>query len=184
METKDIREVVGLPEGYEIEILEEGNILNIIGVFDEDMLRMVYTFVNNLDEENDEPIQINITSEGGSSDILNAVIDLLKSTGRELHATVHGYAYSSALGLFCVCDKRSMGKLSRLLYHNCLYSMDGGLQYHKDALEDSMSIQDVYDDMILSVAKGITKEDLSQHKYRDWIINRDKAIELGIVNVL
>lgn len=184
METKDIIKELDLPEGYELELLEENNVLNIIGEFNEEMLQMVYGFVNNLDVESEDPIRINITSEGGSSDVLNAIIDLLKSTDRELWATVHGYAYSSALGLFCACDRRSMGKLSRLLYHNCLYSMEGGLQYHKDALEDSITVQDGYDNLILNVAKGITKEDLSQHKYRDWIITRNMAIELGIINVL
>ena len=179
-ENKDLIEVL---EGYDIEIVPQSNVLNIVGIFNEDMLQMVYDFVNNLDEENNEPIKINITSEGGSADILNAIIDLLKSTNRELHATVHGYAYSSALGLLCACDKRKMGKLSKLMYHNCIYSIEGGLQAHKDVLEDSIKIQEEYDNLILNVAKGITKEDLSKHKYRDWFINRDTAIDLGLINV-
>ncbi|MGL4801906.1 MAG: ATP-dependent Clp protease proteolytic subunit [Cetobacterium sp.] len=180
-ETKDLMEVL---EGYDIEVIPTSNTLNIVGNFNEDMLQMVYGFVNNLDEESDEPIKINITSEGGSADVLNAIIDLLRSTNRQLHATVHGYAYSSALGLFCACHKRKMGDLAKLLYHNCIYTIEGGLQHHKDALEDSLRIQDEYDKLILAVTNGVTKEDLSQHKYRDWIINKSEAINLGIVNSL
>lgn len=176
--TEELSQVL---EGYEVELIRENNVLNIIGMFDEDMVNMVYEFINNL-ADSDKPIQINISSRGGETEALFAIIDALKSTGRQLHGRVNGYAYSSALGLLCVCDKRSMGDMSTLMYHTCSYACESTLEGHKQYLKETEKIQRMYDNLIIN-ASNLTQKDLNKYKNKDWYIDKEDAIKLGIINI-
>ena len=129
------------------------------------------------------PIVITISSRGGSVDSLNQILDALDDVKAPIITEVRGYAYSSAMFLACYGDIRIMGNHARGLYHAILWGSDDNLQGHRENLLESERLMKNIDDMITSRTKLTQKElDKIKREKRDFVYDREYAIEKGIVN--
>lgn len=174
-------------------IMEEINAktLNITGNFDENMVKYVRAFVNNLwyyEADEKRPLYINISSRGGEADVLFAILDMLDSCkeewGCKIITNCDGYAQSCGFILFCYGDERYMGQWSELMCHPISYRMNGFIQEHEEELRRSKKIQNKIDN-IITTHTPLTQKQLNKW-YRagyDKFIDRDEALKLGLLTV-
>lgn len=143
--------------------------------------------INLLDDEagvkDRKPIELIINSGGGSFHDGIAIITAIKRSKTPVHGLVYSYAYSMGLAIFEACDKRYMGKLASLLYHEVMTEADGNGTQIKRTQKELDRIQKIYDDIIMEKSK-VTKEMLEEQreKINDWVINYEKALELELID--
>jgi len=143
--------------------------------------------INLLDDEagvkDRKPIELIINSGGGSFHDGIAIITAIKRSKTPVHGLVYSYAYSMGLAIFEACDKRYMGKLASLLYHEVMTEADGNGTQIKRTQKELDRIQKIYDGIIMEKSK-VTKEMLEEQreKINDWVINYEKALELELID--
>ena len=125
-----------------------------------------------------EPLEIDITSYGGSVPAGLAICNMLKMASAEGHKTtahVIGIAASMASGIACACDELKIDSNAFLMVHNPFtYSMGDAEDLRKDA--DTL---DKMRDALLAIYR--TKFDLSDEALKKlmdeetWIIGKDAA---------
>lgn len=174
-------------------IMEEINskTLNIVGNFDEDMVKYVRAFVNHLwyyEKDDKRPLYVNISSRGGEADALFAILDMLEGCKEEWGCNVitmcDGYAHSCGFILWCYGDERYMGKYGELMCHPISYRMNGFINEHEQEYRRSVKIQKKIDEIIK------THTPLTQKQLNKWykagydkFIDREEAEELGLLTI-
>ena len=172
-------------------IMEEINskTLNIIGTFNEDMVRYVRSFVNNLwyyEDDTRRPLYVNISSRGGEVDALFSILDMLDDCKEEWGCTIitkcDGYAHSCGFILFCYGSERYMGKHGDLMCHAISYGMNGFIQNHEQELKRTKVVQKKLDKIITSNTP-ITQQQLNKwYKKRvDVFLDYEDALKLGLL---
>lgn len=108
------------------------------------------------------------------------IIDKLKSQGVKIKAEVQSHAMSAGFFLFMLADERRMNKLGTLLYHemligNSMKLSDWNLETHRmDKIQKAL-------DKLVTDNTNITQDMLDKYKGKDWYIDYDEALELGII---
>ena len=108
------------------------------------------------------------------------IIDKLKSQGVKIKAEVQSHAMSAGFFLFMLADERRMNKLGTLLYHeiligNSMKLSDWNLETHRmDKIQKAL-------DKLVTDNTNITQDMLDKYKGKDWYIDFDEAMELGII---
>ena len=108
------------------------------------------------------------------------IIDKLKSQGVKIKAEVQSHAMSAGFFLFMLADERRMNKLGTLLYHeiligNSMKLSDWNLETHRmDKIQKAL-------DKLVTDNTNITQDMLDKYKGKDWYIDYDEAMELGII---
>ena len=108
------------------------------------------------------------------------IIDKLKSQGVKIKAEVQSHAMSAGFFLFMLADERRMNKLGTLLYHEILIGnnmklSDWNLETHRmDKIQKAL-------DKLVTDNTNITQDMLDKYKGKDWYIDFDEAMELGII---
>lgn len=162
--------------------------LNITGVFNEDMVRYVRSFVNNLwyyEDDARRPLYINISSRGGEVDALFAILDMLDECKEEWGCTIitkcNGYSHSCGFALWCYGDERDMGKNGELMCHSISYGINGLIQNHEQELKRTKKIQKKLDRVIMANTP-ITQQQLNKwYKKSDVFLDYEDALKLGLL---
>lgn len=174
-------------------IIEEINskTLNITSNFDENLVKYVRAFVNNLwyyEADDKRPLYINISSRGGEADALFAILDMLDDCKEEWDCKIitkcDGFAHSCGFILWCYGDERYMGQWGELMCHPISYRMNGFIQEHEEELRRSRKIQNKID-KIITTHTPLTQKQLNKW-YRagyDKFIDKDEALKLGLLTV-
>ena len=174
-------------------IMEEINskTLNIVGNFDENMVKYVRAFTNSLwyyDADEKRPLYVNITSRGGEADALFAILDMLdyckEEWGCKIITNCDGYAQSCGFILWCYGDERYMGRHGEVMCHPISYGMNGFVFDHDCELRRSKKIQAKIDNIITSHTP-LTQKQLNKW-YRtgyDKFIDYEEANKLGLITV-
>ena len=108
------------------------------------------------------------------------IIDKLKSQGVKIKAEVQSHAMSAGFFLFMLADERRMNKLGTLLYHeiligNSMKLSDWNLETHRmDKIQKAL-------DKLVTDNTNITQDMLDKYKGKDWYIDYDEAMELGVI---
>ena len=139
----------------------------------------------NIDPENRKPIELHITSAGGSAYDGFSVLSEIENSVTPVHTYCTGYAMSMGLPLFLAGHKRFMGKYATLLYHELRGGANGTRQEVKRLDKEYDRLQKVYDDYIINHS-SITQEVLDEHqeKVSDWYIDAETASKYGLYDVL
>lgn len=191
---EELEEKEGMTEQEFMElIIDEINhkTLNIVGSFNEDMVKYVRAFANNLwyyEGDENRPLYINISSRGGEADCLFAILDILdecvENWGCKLIANGNGYMYSCAGILFLYCQERHMGKMSEIMLHQILYGINGNLSDHTQELKRTQKLQKKIDKLITEHSP------ITQRQLRKWykdegdkFIDYEEAMKLGLLTV-
>lgn len=133
--------------------------------------------------EDRKPIELVIDSGGGSFHDGIGVITAIKRSKTPVHSLVYSYAYSMGLAIMQACDKRYMGKLGSLLYHEVMTEADGNGTQIKRTQKELERIQAIYDSLVMEKSE-VTKEMLEEQrdKVNDWVIGFEEALKLKLVD--
>lgn len=198
IEEREVKEAVTeIPETFEKDymdaFMEEVNskTLNLIGEFNEDMVRHVQAFANNLwyyKGDTKKPLLINISSYGGFADSLLAILDILESLkaewGCRIITNANGYAHSCGFILWCYGDDRYMGEYAELMCHQVSYGLNSNILNHDIELKRNKKLQEKIDKIICektSLSKATLKKWYKKDK--DKFIDYEEALELGILTI-
>ncbi|WP_144509953.1 ClpP family protease [Bacillus sp. FJAT-22090] len=139
----------------------------------------------NIKPEERKPIELHITSAGGSAYDGFSVLSEIENSITPVHTYCTGYAMSMGLPLFLAGHKRFMGKYATLLYHELRGGANGTRQEVKRLDKEYDRLQKVYDDYIINHS-SVTQEVLDDHqeKVSDWYIDAKIAKKYGMYDVL
>lgn len=139
----------------------------------------------NIKLENRRPIELHITSAGGSAYDGWQIVSAIENSVTPVHTYVEGYAMSMALPIYLAGSKRFLGKYASLLYHELRGQANGTRQEVKRLDREYDRLQKVYDDYIIKHS-SITQEVLDSHqeKVSDWYIDAEMAGKYGMYDEL
>ena len=131
-----------------------------------------------------DEVEFRINSNGGSLFKFLEIYDLMERMKEEqgiiFKGRVSSHAFSAGMYLFCACDYRTMSKFSSLMYHEMSMMRMDKLSDLESETKRMNKIQKILDD-IVTRDTGLTQEVLDKYKGRDFWIDFDKALELGII---
>lgn len=147
--------------------------------------------INIIDEKNGvpvserKPIQLHITSYGGSAYDGWAIVSTIERSATPVHTFVEGYAMSMGLPIFLAGKKRFIGKYATLLYHELRGGAHGTRQEVKRLDKEYDRLQKIYDDYIIAKS-SITQEILDEHqeKVSDWYIGLEESTKYNMFDEL
>lgn len=173
-------------------IIEEisSKTLNITSNFDENLVKYVRAFVNNLwyyEADDKRPLYVNISSRGGEADALFAILDMLDSCkeewGCKIITNCDGYAQSCGFILWCYGDERYMGRYGELMTHAISYRMNGFVHEHEQELKRSQKIQRKIDNIITSHTPLTQKQLNKWYRNGDRFIDYEEALKLKLITI-
>lgn len=130
-------------------------------------------------------LKIIINSPGGSVAYGTSIISMiedLKDMGC-LVITIAQFAYSMGFCIWMAGDLRYFGnnKLSTVMHHQCSAGTIGTLTEMQNDI-DEYKKQEVALNEYIAERSNMTLELQEQHKYENWFIRHDEAVELGLIN--
>jgi ATP-dependent Clp protease protease subunit len=147
--------------------------------------------INKYDDELDKreknfkrnPIELIINSKGGIVYDGLSLINVINNSKTAVHTYVYGLAASMGLLIAVSGHKRFSGSLSTFMYHSVTLNMGGHLEYLKNRLDETQRLQNIYDQYLLSKTKFemVDLKSIQEHQ-RDWFINPEEALKLGIID--
>lgn len=130
-----------------------------------------------------EPIEMYINSGGGSASAGFAIVAAMEMSETSIVTYGIGIVASMALGIFVCGDQRIAHRFTRFMYHSVSYGGEGMLKDHHDGLQESSTIQEMYDSLFLEET-GITREQMDEiyEKKSNFFFSGKKAVELGVAH--
>ena len=134
-------------------------------------------------EKKHSPFTIEFNSHGGSYEATMGIISNLILCKSQIITDVKGIAYSAAAYLFLCGKVRKMSKVSILMFHDPLLSLDQeeSIIQLKNYLDVSVGS---YHDLIKLLLKD-TKVSVDTYKEKarpEWYIGAQEALKLGLVH--
>jgi len=128
-------------------------------------------------------INLHINSYGGSLFAGLATVDAIRNLKSEVHSYIEGAAASAATLISVVCDKRYIGKYSKMLIHQLSATNYGKYTELEDDMENNKHLMDT----IKAVYKEYTKvpmKKLNEILKRDLWFDSKTCLELGLVDFI
>ena len=126
-------------------------------------------------------INLHINSYGGSLFAGLATVDVIRNLKSDVHSIVEGAAASAATIISVACQKRSMGKYSKMLIHQ----LSSGAYGKYNELEDDMENNTHLMETIKSIYKAYTNvpmKKLNEILKHDLWFDSKTYLELGLVD--
>src|SRR5690554_1568085 len=145
--------------------------------------------INKFDEDIDKKeknyrrtlIEMIINSKGGSVYDGLGLINVIDNSTTAVHTYVYGLAASMGLLIAVSGHRRFAGRLSTFMYHSVSNTIGGKLEHLRNRLDEVQRLQHIYDEYLMRRTKlEIEKLMLVQEHKRDWFINPEDALALGI----
>jgi len=171
----------------QLDLLEKG-IIDLRGEVEDSMFEYVRECVGLLSLEDNPPIHVKITSEGGSVVSGLFIYDLLRLYPGHKTGVVIGFARSIAAVILQACDKREAAKNSLLLIHGVKIGMRGvpldeicdNKEFRKK-LENSRAAQEqIY--LILKSKTKKSKSDVVALCKEDRDLLAKEALAFGLID--
>lgn len=130
-----------------------------------------------------EPIELVITSYGGSCYDGLGIYDVIQNSKTPVYTQVYGYAMSMGVVILLAGHKRFISKHSTLMFHDIATGMFGPLEYIKGGLDQTEKLRDMATDIICD-RTNITREKLNEiyKSKQDWYITAQDAVKLGFAD--
>lgn len=131
------------------------------------------------------PIRLHINSDGGCMHSSLLIAQEIRLSETPLVTVCNGKAFSGGLMIFMASKYREMAEFANLMFHEARtgnYGISGTLEEIGRSVGYYDKLQKFYDRLMMEDT-NITQEQLDSHKGKisDWFIDKDEAIELGIV---
>jgi ATP-dependent Clp protease, protease subunit len=129
-----------------------------------------------------EPIEMFITSGGGSAHAGNAIIGAMEMSETPIVTYGLGIVASMALAIFVAGDIRIAHRFTRFMYHSVAWGEDGMLQDHIDGLKEVSIVQDMYNSLFKNTK--LTKEMMDEivKKRENFFFSGKQAVKFGIAD--
>ena len=128
-------------------------------------------------------INLHINSYGGSLFAGLATVDAIRNLKSDVHSYIEGAAASAATLISVACDKRYIGKYSKMLIHQLSASSYGKYTELEDDMENNKHLMDT----IKAVYKEYTKvpmKKLNKILKHDLWFDSKTCLELGLVDFI
>lgn len=135
--------------------------------------------------EKRKPIRIMIMSPGGSLEVNNALIDIIKMSKTPIYSYNMGTAASAACFIFMACHKRfSMPNATFLLHKGSAEGMGGTFDQLSQSMDEYKRQIKELTDFIMAHSK-IPKATLNKNLKGEWYVTAKKAYEdYGFVDAI
>ena len=130
-------------------------------------------------------ITLEITSPGGSVDVLNAmlgIINKMRKMNIKIDTHVDGMAYSAAFILAIVGERRTASEFTNYMNHSSSAWLRGKLEEMKNTIAFYEKCDEKFNNLIEKYT-DLPKEHIEMAKLKDMYYDYDEAIEYGLVNV-
>ena len=163
--------------------------LNIIGDFNEDLLKYVRDFANNLyflPEDDCRIVEVIISSHGGEAAVLFSILDILDEIKETWGATIvtiaEGFAESCGAILFLYGDVKECGKHAEVMINELSYGVHSCLSDNKRELKRSEKMQKKIN-KIITEHSPITEKQLNKWYKEDGdkFLDYNDLLELGVI---
>lgn len=133
--------------------------------------------------EQRKPIELYISSPGGSAyDGFSAVNEIITSK-TPVHAVCSGYVMSMGLAIFVASHKRFAFPYTNFMYHEVMGGAIGKNSEMERATAEGKRVQKMYDNIIVSQTKIDQKKlDAVKKKSLDWFFGSDEALDMGFIH--
>lgn len=129
-------------------------------------------------EDPRSPIELHITSDGGSVQAGLAIVSAMRRTSCPVNAVVDDHAYSMAATIFIMADHRTMAEHAELLVHDPMVGWTGGSALSVQQTSGRlMQTRDLLAQMIADRA-SLAKESVLKMTETDTFLTREQALNL------
>lgn len=152
------------------------------GEVNDDLLYIVDIGITHLEKLSSEPINIRLSTCGGSVYAGNAIIDRILTSSCEVH--IHAYGEICSMGVFILASGhyRSSGVLTILMHHEDSYNSEGRHSHNKNYVK-AMEALDI---RMCKWLASRTKKDFNFWKKTgvgvDHWFSADQALEYGLID--
>ncbi len=169
---------------FQVALLDK-EIIDLEGNVDDDMFDYVRKCLAILALRGNPPIQINITSSGGSVKVGLIIYDMLRLYPGKKTGTVNGYARSIALVLLQACDKRECSQHSFVMLHYIGRNID------LEEIDDKQKLRNIVKEMRAGQEKIYLVLEKNSKKPRSVLVSLCKegrdmpaqaALEFGFID--
>ena len=126
-------------------------------------------------------INLRINSFGGSLFAGLATVDVIRSLNSEVHSYIEGAAASAATIISVACDKRYIGKYSKMLIHQLSSGTYGKYNELEDDMENNKHLMNTIKE-IYKVYTNVPMKKLNQILKHDLWFDSKTCLELGLVD--
>jgi ATP-dependent protease ClpP protease subunit len=135
-------------------------------------------------EDRSEPIHLLIDSGGGYMLDSFALLSAMKSSKAPIYTYTYGYCMSAAVPPYLAGEKRYAGEFATFMLHQPKEPL-GEDKYFvmENRLEETKRLMNNRIKYITSRCR-VTELDFEMHKYIDWFMDVNEAIEYGIVDAI
>lgn len=148
-------------------------------------------YYNLTDEKNDVSddervdIQIVLNTDGGCLHSSILIAQTLRASRTPVKTICNGKAYSGGFLIFMAVQNREFSEFGEAMYHEARtgeYGIAGTFVEVNRSMKNFGRLQGIYDKLVIE-GSNITQKQLNSYKNKvaDWFIDKDEAIELGIV---
>lgn len=182
VEFKDVVRIVGeIGEETLYNFIEDTDVIMASKLqYDEDTQYLKEEFVQPFPR-----ITLEITSPGGSVDVLNAmlgIINKMRKMNIKIDTHVDGMAYSAAFILAIVGERRTASEFTNYMNHSSSAWLRGKLEEMKNTIAFYEKCDEKFNNLIEKYT-DLPKEHIEMAKLKDMYYDYDEAIEYGLVNV-
>jgi len=128
-------------------------------------------------------INLHINSYGGSLFAGLATVDAIRNLKSEVHSYIEGAAASAATLISVVCDKRYIGKYSKMLIHQLSATNYGKYTELEDDMENNKHLMDTIKEVYKEYTKVPMKK-LNKILKHDLWFDSKTCLELGLVDFI
>ena len=158
------------------------NIFLCNGEFDDDMVKLFYEFVRDLNPLTKEAA-IFIDSPGGDVAALNSIVSIMGSTGIHWHTVAISDAISCGLLLLAAGDTRHATERARLMFHKEDGVKQGSAEMIISAVEATKPFMEATFNMFYKKTKKAEKWWSNKiKKTGEYWIGPDEALKIGVID--
>ena len=126
-------------------------------------------------------INLHINSYGGSLFAGLATVDVIRNLKSDVHSIIEGAAASAATIISVACNKRFMGKYSKMLIHQLSAGAYGKYNELEDDMENNKHLMSTIKE-IYKVYTNVPMKKLNEILQHDLWFDSKTCLELGLVD--
>ena len=126
-------------------------------------------------------IKLHINSYGGSLFVGLATVDVIRNLKCDVHSIIEGAAASAATIISVACNKRYMGKYSKMLIHQLSAGAYGKYNELEDDMENNKHLMSTIKE-IYKVYTNVPMKKLNEILKHDLWFDSKTCLELGLVD--
>lgn len=134
-----------------------------------------------LESLSEDPLTININSNGGSVYAMFAYIDRIQASPCNITMISYGFIASAALPIFCCTDKRIATEFTTFMHHSLSYEIPLSKTVdHVNELAHSKQLQSKFNKFLAKQTKKPYSFWASTGKNQDYFFDAEQALEFGV----